>query len=154
MAKKHGKSPQQRAAETRRQRREQDALRNAYNQKFGIPMVFEWSAKNIKLLKRALATGKDQPELIAMRKECERNLRAYDKRRAKEEAAKLVYVFTADDEKEYTGYIKKRKLWEGACDLNWPKYRAYRAAHPESAPLDAKDLRYVGQWTGVFKPKL
>jgi len=101
-----------------------------------------------------LATGKDQPELIAMRKECERNLRAYDKRRAKEEAAKLVYVFTADDEKEYTGYIKKRKLWEGACDLNWPKYRAYRAAHPESAPLDAKDLRYVGQWTGVFKPKL
>ena len=121
------KSPQQRAAETRR--REQRELRNAYNQKFGIPMVFEWSAKNIKLLKRALAAGKDQPELIAMRKEYERNVRAYDKRRAKEEVAKLVYVFTADDEKEYTGYIKKRKLWEGACDLNWPKYRNYRAEH-------------------------
>ena len=50
---------------------------------------------------------------------------------AKEEVAKLVYVFTADDEKEYTGYIKKRKLWEGACDLNWPKYRNYRAEHSE-----------------------
>ena len=75
------KSPQQRAAETRRREREQRELRNAYNQKFGIPMVFEWSAKNIKLLKRSLATGKDQPELIAMRKEYERNVRAYDKRR-------------------------------------------------------------------------
>ena len=114
-------------------------------------MVFEWSAKNIKLLKRALAAGKDQPELIAMRKEYECNVRAYDKRRAKEEAAKLVYVFTADDEKEYTGNIKKRKLWEGACDLNWPKYRNYRAEHSECEPLDAKDLRYVGQWTGVLK---
>ena len=145
------KSPQQRAAETRRREREQRELRNAYNQKFGIPMVFEWSAKNIKLLKRALAAGKDQPELIAMRKEYERNVRAYDKRRAKEEAAKLVYVFTADDEKEYTGYIKKRKLWEGACDLNWPKYRNYRAEHPGCERLDTKDLRYVGQWTGVLK---
>ena len=143
------KSPQQRAAETRRREREQRELRNAYNQKFGIPMVFEWSAKNIKLLKRALAAGKDQPELIAMRKEYERNVRAYDKRRQKR--AKLVYVFTADDEKEYTGNIKKRKLWEGACDLNWPKYRNYRAEHSECEPLDAKDLRYVGQWTGVLK---
>ena len=53
-------------------------------------------------------------------------------------------MFTADDEKEYTGNIKKRKLWEGACDLNWPKYRAYRAAHPGCERLDTQDLRYVG----------
>ena len=110
MAKKHGKSPQQRAAETRKQRREQDALRNAYDQKFGIPMVFEWSAKNIKLLKRTLAIGKDQPELIAMRKECERNVRAYDKRRAKEETAKLAYVFTAKDEKEYNHGLSRFRV--------------------------------------------
>ena len=51
-------------------------------------MVFEWSAKNIKLLKRALAAGKDQPELIAMRKEYERNVRAYDKRRSKRRSGK------------------------------------------------------------------
>ena len=66
------KSPQQRAAETRKRRREEGELRNAYDQKFGMPMVFEWSAKNIKLLKRALATGKDQPELIAMRNQAQK----------------------------------------------------------------------------------
>jgi hypothetical protein len=62
------------------------------------------------------------------------------------------YVFTAHDELNYTLYIKKRKLWGGACDLNWPKYRDYRAAHADKCePLNAEDLRYTGQWTSVFE---
>ena len=72
----HEKSPATGRRNTQAQAREEGELRNAYDQKFGMPMVFEYSPKNIKLLKRALATGKDQPELIAMRKESERNVRA------------------------------------------------------------------------------
>jgi hypothetical protein len=145
------KSPQQRAAETRKRRREEGELRNAYDQKFGMPMVFEWSAKNIKLLKRALATGKDQPELIAMRNQAQKTYDECPAREAARKAEQAAYVFTAEDEKKYSGYIKKRKLWEGACNLNWAKYRKYRAANPGCERLNAVDLRYVGQWTGVLK---
>ena len=91
-------------------------------------MVFEWSAKNIKLLKRALATGKDQPELIAMRNQAQKTYDECPAREAARKAEQAAYVFTAEDEKKYSGYIKKRKLWEGACNLNWAKYRKYRAA--------------------------
>jgi hypothetical protein len=52
-------------------------------------------------------------------------------------------------EREYTALIQDRQLYEGACELPWSQYFAYRDQHAGSAPLSSDDLRYVGQWTNA-----
>jgi hypothetical protein len=62
-----------------------------------------------------------------------------------EQVAKA-HPFTADDECEYTTMVKQRKLYEGACELRWKDYFAYRDANTCRA-LTEDDLLYLGQWT-------
>jgi hypothetical protein len=52
-------------------------------------------------------------------------------------------------EQQYTALIQDRQLYEGACELPWSRYFAYRDQHPECTPLTSEDLAYVGQWTSA-----
>ena len=38
-------------------------------------------------------------------------------------------------EREYTALIKRRQLYEGACELSWAQYFKYRERHPDCTPL-------------------
>jgi hypothetical protein len=55
-------------------------------------------------------------------------------------------VFTADRERQFTEVIKDRMLYEGACDLPWPEYVAFRKKH-SCKPLTDSDLAYLAEWT-------
>jgi Protein of unknown function (DUF3102) len=65
---------------------------------------------------------------------------------------RLIKVAVSEPEVEqvYTGLIKNRELYEGACELPWAQYFEYRDSHPDDvAPLTPDDLAYVGQWTSA-----
>lgn len=58
----------------------------------------------------------------------------------------LARPITPDMVAEYTKLIRRRKLYEGACDLSWQRYFEYVATHPEIV-LTPEDREYAGQWT-------
>jgi hypothetical protein len=55
-------------------------------------------------------------------------------------------VFTAERERQFTEAIKDRMLYEGACDLPWREYVAFRKKHRRK-PLTDSDLAYLAEWT-------
>jgi hypothetical protein len=61
--------------------------------------------------------------------------------------APLLAPITPEKEQAYTRLIKTCTLYEGACDLSWSEYFAYRDAHPECEALTKANLAYAGQWT-------
>jgi hypothetical protein len=61
--------------------------------------------------------------------------------------APLLAPMTPEKEQEYTRLIKSRELYEGACDLSWQEYFAYRGQHPDCAPLSRDELDYANMWT-------
>jgi hypothetical protein len=60
---------------------------------------------------------------------------------------------TSEVEREYTGLIKHRLLYEGACELSWEQYSKYRDQHPDCTALTPDDLDYVGMWTAALAIK-
>jgi hypothetical protein len=66
-------TPHQKAARKRERWREKMELFQIYQAKFGLINGFTYSPHNVLLLRRALATGKDQPELKAMRRRTSRS---------------------------------------------------------------------------------
>jgi hypothetical protein len=139
-------TPAQRGAQTRKL----NALIDAYSEKFP-----GWSGivtpEVQRAMSTALKTGIDQPIMIRERKRITRRAAAHDAKVAAEHAR----PFTPDLEKHYTARIKNRRIIEGDCERPWQNYFDYRAAHPKDvAPLDAKDLAYVGQWTACVFDKL
>jgi hypothetical protein len=60
--------------------------------------------------------------------------------------------FTAKDERGYTHWIKKRRLFEGACDLRWQEYFEFRQAN-KCDQLTANDRRYAAQYASCAVPK-
>jgi hypothetical protein len=55
-------------------------------------------------------------------------------------------AFTAERERLFTEAIKNRLLYEGACDLPWPEYAAFRQKHGGET-LTKGDLAYLAAWT-------
>jgi hypothetical protein len=55
-------------------------------------------------------------------------------------------AFTAERERQFTDAIKDRLLYEGAWDLPWPQYAAFRKKHG-GEPLTKGDLAYLTAWT-------
>ena len=66
------KSPQQRAAATRKRRREEVALVKAYFEKFGDIGSINLSPANLRAMKDALRSGVDHVDLVRQREESER----------------------------------------------------------------------------------
>ena len=61
--------------------------------------------------------------------------------------------FTAEREKGYTAMIKYRALYEGACNLEWKAYFAWRDKHKNCEPLTAADERYADAYSSCPVPK-
>jgi hypothetical protein len=146
-------------AKTAAKTRADNKLIRAYDATFGM-IAGLLDSKRLKLMGKSLATGIDQlaEEKRRQDEEWERDT----PNREREYAERVTYVIarraalnapllapiTSEKEKEYTRLIKKRKLYEGACDLSWPEFFEYRDAHPgEVKPLSDDDLAYAGQWT-------
>jgi hypothetical protein len=51
--------------------------------------------------------------------------------------------FTAESEQAFTAAIKQRMLFEGAIDLPWDEYAAWRKTHKGCEPLTDADQTYV-----------
>jgi hypothetical protein len=66
------KSPQQRAAATRKRRRDEVALVKAYFEKFGDIGSINLSPANLRAMKDALRSGVDHADLVRQREESER----------------------------------------------------------------------------------
>src|SRR5262245_16998997 len=62
-------------------------------------------------------------------------------------------TFTKEREREFTKVIKNRMLYEGACDLPWPEYFAFRNKHKDCERLTDSDLTYAAEWTSCALPK-
>jgi Protein of unknown function (DUF3102) len=89
---------------------------------------------------KSLETGED---LFVAEKQRQRE--RLEQQRA-EHAAFLAQPITPQMAKKYTNLLKRRKLYEGACDLSWARYFEYIAAHPEIV-LTPEDREYAAQWT-------
>jgi hypothetical protein len=95
------------------------------------------------LMKAALKSGVDEPKLVERKREQAEHEAEFDRKQAEFQATPI----TAETEQEYTGLIKQRRLYEGACMLAWEQYFKFRAQHPDCEPLTPDDLAYAGQWT-------
>jgi hypothetical protein len=73
-------------------------------------------------------------------------------KRAREHEEFLARPITPEMVAEYTNLIKRRRLYEGACDLSWQRYFEYVATHPELV-LTPEDREYAGQWTSCATVK-
>jgi hypothetical protein len=120
-------------------------LSNDYCVRFGdVSGVLD--EERLRLMRLSLETGIDQ--LVAAKKEEAKRIAAYDRKQAKF----LKTPITAKTEQEYTGLIKQRRLYEGACDLAWEQYFKFRDKHSDCEPLSRDDLTYAGLWTAcAFK---
>ena len=156
---KHLAGGRKRAVATRKANSKEHAKRRAefklyrsYVERFGPLAFFEYTRANLALVQKSLRTGKDALiwERRKVAKDTARSLRRRAETRAKEEtrsAKQEVTPFTTDDECGYTSLVKKRRLREGACDLRWSDYFAFREAN-KCERLTANDMRYLSQWTG------
>jgi hypothetical protein len=95
------------------------------------------------LMKASLLSGVDEPELVERKRKHKEHLAELDRKHAEF----LATPITAETEQEYTGRIKQRRLYEGACDLSWEQYFKYRDQHPDCEPLTPDDLAYAALWT-------
>jgi hypothetical protein len=128
-------------------RRAQEKIARGYVKAFG-PLGFAYTSRNLTLMQKSLKTGKDA--LAVQRRRQDEAQRAWSQRRAKERARRNVdhgaRSFTADAERRMTSLVKRRRLYEGACDLPWADYFAFREVK-RCERLAANDVRYLSQWT-------
>jgi predicted nucleic acid-binding Zn ribbon protein len=129
-------------------RRAATKIWNAYITKFGGLGMMEIRAREFALMNKSLRTGKD--EFVEQRQKQAEWEATWEQREAQRlaerEAYNKTHPFTADEEARYTSLVKERRLYEGACDLRWADYFAFRQAH-KCEPLTADDESYLGQWT-------
>jgi ParB-like nuclease domain len=133
-----------------KQRREQQRADNktsrAYNKKFG-PYHGVPNHDLYRLMEASLKSGIDE---LA---ETKREHREHSERMEREREESLRQPCTPEMEQKYTALIKKRQLYEGACELSWAQYFKYRDQHPDLSPLDQDDLDYAGMWTPFAMPE-
>jgi hypothetical protein len=129
----------------RRRRREHDKIYREYAERFGHFLMVSLSAAVVRRMKASLKSGKD--ELAREKREQREQLKEQVKQSRREHKAFLLRPITAEMEREYTALIKRRQLYEGACDLSWAQYFKYREQHPDCASLSENDLAYAGMWT-------
>jgi hypothetical protein len=157
--KRGAKDRAKRGAATRKQRKADRVIWDAYNERFG---EFNWLTNSIlRLMRKSLKDGIDhlaqeRAKADARMKENEAGhdeIMAAIKRDAERQAgASPEGPFSAKDERKYTGLIKHRRLFEGACELRWQEYFEFRDAN-KCDRLTANDLRYAGQYTAPPAPK-
>jgi hypothetical protein len=71
--------------------------------------------------------------------------------REREQEEFLAAPITEEQVSHYTSLIKRRKLYEGACDLSWEKY--FERVRVVGVKLTPEDLEYAAQWTScAVKP--
>ena len=133
------------AAKTRAKNAAESEIRRAFLEKFedcnfgGIMHAWVYPA-----MARSVKSGVLDPRLVERDREVKANVEKYDRKQAEF----LARPITAQTEARYTGLIKNRQLYEGACELSWPMYFVFRKEHAgEVAPLTADDLAYAGLWT-------
>jgi hypothetical protein len=133
-------------------RRAIDKISNAYSAKFGELFGVKIGPSERTLMSKSLRTGRD--ELAQQRQERAEWEAEYEatrpQREAQEQAEREAYnkanPLTAKEEARYTRLVKRRRLYEGACELRWSDYFAFREAH-KCEPLTAIDVEYLSQWT-------
>src|SRR5882724_320938 len=108
-----------------------EQLFEAYAERFGGAYGVHLDDNICRLMEAALRSGVDEPELVQKRREAEEYRVEYERKHAEF----LVTPITAETEQEYTGRIKNRKLYDGACELAWEQYFIFRDQHPECEPL-------------------
>jgi hypothetical protein len=129
----------QRRAERKAKQETTNKLLNDYHERFEMfPCLLDDEC--LRLMTLSLETGIDQ--LVDQK----RRQREWEEKRAREHAEFLARPITPEMVAEYTKLIKRRKLYEGACELSWQKYFEYVTAHPEIV-LTPEDREYTGQWT-------
>jgi hypothetical protein len=140
-------------AATRKRDREHRALWEAFLKRFGPDSATLADAKIYRLMRKSLKDGHNHVADEYARREARNEPGVIRFRETLAEmAAQPLPAFSAKDERDYTRMVKKRKLFEGACDLRWPEYFEYRQAN-SCARLTANDLRYAGQYTACAAPK-
>jgi len=136
-------------AATRKRRRKEDAEWLAYRKMF--PSSSPYGLIDRALVRKSLKTGHDHltEERERFRKKHETVWKppAVDPRKAPPPEP-----FTAKDEAGYTRWIKKRRLFEGACDLRWQEYFEFRQAN-KCDRLTVNDRRYVALYASCAVPK-
>jgi hypothetical protein len=132
-------------------RRAANKICDAYFAKFGeFSLIIR--PREIALMSKSLRTGKDGlAEQRRKQAEREAEFEATRPQREAQEAAERetynkAHPLTTKEEAHYTRLVRERRLYEGACDLRWADYFAFRAAHKRK-PLTAEDVEYLSQWT-------
>jgi hypothetical protein len=97
-----------------------------------------------RLMALSLETGVDH--LV----DAKRRNQEWMEKRAREHEEFLARPITPEMVTEYTQLIKRRRLYEGACDLSWQRYFEYVEGHPEVA-LTSEDREYAGMWTSCAR---
>jgi hypothetical protein len=126
-------------------RREETKIYRAYFKRFGI-LTTVITGRNVALMKKPLKSGKD--ELRVERRKQARRLASLPQRLAAMRRRTIAHFNThaADEERRLTLLVKKRGLYEGACDLPWAEYFKFREMNNCEA-LTPDDIRYLSQWT-------
>jgi hypothetical protein len=156
-------------AATRKQLRAQRALMAAYEERFGD--IYGWfTRRDYRLMAKSLKEGVDHLADRRAKQEAASAAEADGEGQAEREAkdAEIMEAikrdaerragaspegpFSAKTERAYTRLIKKRKLFEGSCELRWQEYFEFRDAN-KCPRLTANDLRYAGQYTVCPAPK-
>jgi hypothetical protein len=120
-------------------------LADDYDERFGgFSCVLK--GDTLRLMALSLETGIDQ---FVDEKRAQQE---YREKRAREHEEFLARPITPEMVAEYTKLIKRRKLYEGACELSWQRYFEYVAAHPEIV-LTPEDREYAGMWTSCATTK-
>ncbi len=131
----------------RKERREQQKIYKSFVEKFGY---FEGFV-NYALMRKSLKTGHnhlvDENARIAALHE--KHQREHPEEFQPLDSAK---AFTAETERDMTNFIKKRRLFEGACNLPWADYFAFREAN-KCARLTVGDERYAGLYSSCAIPQ-
>jgi hypothetical protein len=131
----------------RRQREADEKTYEAYSAQFGSDGISFTGREVYRLMANSLVTGVDK---LSAHKRKNLKLRA---EHDAEHAEFLEMPITAVIERQYTRMIKRRRLYEGACDLSWPMYFKFREQRASAVePLDAYDLAYAAQWTCCALP--
>jgi hypothetical protein len=128
-------------------RRATNKLIHAYGKRFGIVSGVQ-DRDLCRLCEASLRSGVDEPELVERKREHKERMAEYERKHAEF----LATPITAEIEQEYTGLIKNRQLYEGACELSWEQYFKYRDQHPDCEPLTPNDLTYAALWTPCAVP--
>jgi hypothetical protein len=132
-------------------------LADEYSERFGGMYSCVFDADTLERMTLSLKTGVDQ--FVDVKRQQQehwekhrREQEEWDENHRREQEEFLARPITPEMIVEYTKLIKRRRLYEGACDLSWQRYFDYVATHPEIV-LTPEDREYAGQWTSCATAK-